>query len=282
MPTLVTVHLRKGSVPAEVDLDTLTPKARALAEAIHMSFGHQPLGVLHATGRVKGDNPNFRRIHGSGPEADALALEPDHRFVTHYSLLRADSEVTPERWLEEQARSVPYDCWPIAGAKSSIEPLAEHVPSAEAARTDRCLTHDQARNYIADQGERSTVVSADAWIMLQKAGNAPAPRHWALGGQMPLWAVEELDAYVARDYERWPVSRVAEALGYNGASATGSARKQLSRWGLYPVGRETGRGGENLYAADQVQAAMAVRPGSGRHGAARKDGRFAPADKPVG
>jgi hypothetical protein len=46
---------------------------------------------------------------------------------------------------------------------------------------------------------------------------------------MPLWHVDDLDAYIARDCEQWPLSRVAEYLGYSSPSATGSARKQLSR-----------------------------------------------------
>ncbi|MFI9772462.1 hypothetical protein ACIHJG_37270 [Streptomyces sp. NPDC052415] len=272
--TVVKLHLRQGGQADDVDLDTLTPKARALAEAIHMSVGHQPIGVLHATGRVKGDVPNFRYRHGNGPEADALAEQPDHRFVTNYALIGRDSAVTAERWLEEQARSVPYDAWPIAGARSRMEPLEERVPSAEAARVDRCLTRDQALHYLAEQSDRTIILSNDAWIMLQKAGNAPAPRHHALGGQMPLWAVEDLDAYVGRQFERWTVTRVAEELGYSGPSATGTARKQLSRWGLSAVGRAPGRGGESLFAADQVRAAQAVRPGRGRHGATRQAGRF--------
>lgn len=90
-------------------------------------------------------------------------------------------------------------------------------------------------------------------------------------------------SYGARDAEvrvivtepSWTISRVAEYLGYSGPSATGSARKQLSRWGVSAVGRAPGRGGEALYRADQIQAAQSARPGKGRHGAPRDGGRFA-------
>jgi hypothetical protein len=75
--------------------------------------------------------------------------------------------------------------------------------------------------------------------------------------------------------ELWSIRRVAEYLGYSGPSATGSARKQLHRWGIRPEGRAPGRGGESLYAADQVQAAHESRLGKGRHGATRgAGGRF--------
>ncbi|KAA6200106.1 hypothetical protein F2B00_22180 [Streptomyces parvus] len=68
---------------------------------------------------------------------------------------------------------------------------------------------------------------------------------------------------------------VAKFLGFTGPSANGSARKQLSRWGIESQGREPGRRGESQYSADEVQAKHAARPGRGRHGAARDGGRFA-------
>ncbi|MFE0777810.1 hypothetical protein [Streptomyces sp. NPDC058861] len=280
MPTIVTLNVRRGTreVPAfseKVDLDTLTPKARALAEAIHSSFGHQPLGVLIATSRTKGESPNFAYRYGTGPETAELAAEPDLRFQTHLTGLPSTAATTAEEWLEYNAReAMPYDAWPVAGAASRMEPLTKRVPSAEAAREDRCLRRDAAMRYLADQGEKAIVLGDGAWILLQKAGNLPAPRHYALGGRMPLWHVEDLNTYLDRDFERWTITQVAEHLGYQGRSVTGSARKQMYRWGLHPVGRSAGRDGENLYAADQVRAAHAARPGSGRHGASRTGGRF--------
>jgi hypothetical protein len=75
--------------------------------------------------------------------------------------------------------------------------------------------------------------------------------------------------------ELWTVSVVAEYLGFTGGSATGSARRQLSRWGIAAVAREPGRGGQSLYRAAQVRAAHQARPGRGRHGARRSEsGRF--------
>lgn len=276
--TTVTLHLRESTPTrsglVEVDLDALTPKARAFAEAIHASTGHRPLGVLVDTGRTKGENPNHALLHGTGLKADEIAAQPDLRFMGNLELIPRTAHTSPEEWLEYNARQMPYDAWPIAGARSRVEPLTERVPSAEAAREDRCLTRDQALHYLGDKVGLYHLVSNEAWTMLQKAGNAPAPRHYALGGRMPLWHVDDLEAYAARDYERWTISQVAEFLGYDGPSATGSARKQLSRWGLYSLGRGSGRGGESLYAADQVQAAHAARPGKGRHGAPRQGGRF--------
>ena len=275
MSTLVSLRLRHpldghdGYV--DVDLDGLTPKARALAEAIHASTRHQPLGVVVDMGRSKGEDPHFQKMHGTS----SRAAEPDHRFMGHLEPLPRGAQRTPEWWLEYNAREIPYYAWPIAGARSRMERLNERVPSAEAAREDRCLTCDQAQRYLGKSIGQHNLASDDGWHLLWKAGNLPAPRHHALGGRMPLWHVDDLDAYATRQYERWTISRVAEHLGYSGPSATGTARKQISRWGLYALGREAGRGGESLYAADQVQAAHAARPGKGRRGAPREGGKFA-------
>ncbi|WP_019549813.1 hypothetical protein [Streptomyces sulphureus] len=261
MPTYATVRLRNFTEPVDVDLDTLTPKARALAEAISMSFDHQPLGVLCDTGRTKGDNPHHAYWHGTGPKADAIADEPDLRFMTNLELLHAGSSTSEAEWLEYNARQIPYYAWPIAGARSRMEPLEERVPSAEAAREDRCLTAEQAQRYLADLGVSLT---KDAWTTLQRVEHAPRPYRYALGEMMPLWHADQLDAYAQRPHERWTISRVAEELGYTGPSATGTARKQLHRWGLAASGRAAGRGGESLYAADQVRALHGARPGRGR------------------
>lgn len=278
--TTVTLRLRHPQDPrgpmVEVDLCDLTPKARALAEAIHASTGHRPLGVLCDTGKTKADSPNHRYLYGTGPEAEEIGRRPDLRFITNLEPIPQGAETTPEEWLEYNARQLPYDAWPIAGARSRMEPLKERVPSADAAREDRCLTRDQTMHYLAEAG---IVIGRDAWWRLVKAEAAPAPRHYALGGRMPLWHVDDLDAYINRPYERWPLSRVAEHLGYSGPPAAGSARKQLSRWGLHAVGRAPGRGGESLYAADQVQALHASRPGRGRHGAPRESGKFTSSKK---
>ena len=65
--------------------------------------------------------------------------------------------------------------------------------------------------------------------------------------------------------ELWTVEQVADHLGYRGPSAKGSARKQMSRWGVArhdvtdsPTGRIAAR-----YRADDVRAAAASRPGAG-------------------
>ncbi|MFF2731828.1 hypothetical protein ACFVS9_28455 [Streptomyces sp. NPDC058008] len=272
--TTVKLHLRKGGPLEDVDLDTLTPKARALAEAIHACPGHQPLGVVCATGQTKGDNPNFRLIHGDGPEADKLAAEPHVATIRNFGLIPAGSPTTAADWLEREAGALPLAAYPIAGVKSRVGPATDRVPSADAAAADRYLTRDGVLAWMRDAGQPMDI---KAWDTLRGTGFLPEPDRYVLS--KPQWRPETIDAFLSRDRELWPVSKVAEFLGFEGPSASGSARKQLSRWGVTAAGRASGRGGESLYAADQVQALQAHRPGRGRRSAARVDGRFA-SDQP--
>lgn len=61
----------------------------------------------------------------------------------------------------------------------------------------------------------------------------------------------------------WTIDEVADFFDYTGASATGSARKTLSRLGVTAVARQPGRGGKSLYRRADVEAAHAARPGQG-------------------
>ncbi|WP_410570553.1 hypothetical protein [Amycolatopsis sp. cmx-4-61] len=53
-----------------------------------------------------------------------------------------------------------------------------------------------------------------------------------------------------------------------GVATADSANRTLRRWGVDAVGRQPGRGGENLYAEAAVRAAVADRPRRGRPAAA--------------
>ncbi|MEV4970545.1 hypothetical protein [Streptomyces scopuliridis] len=118
--------------------------------------------------------------------------------------------------------------------------------------------------FSARDAER--VLAAEGWNL---ASEGPA----ALGGWTEHSTARAYTAHV--DRELWPVSRVAEELGYKGPSAAGSARKWLSRNGVTAEARAAGRGGEAHYSAHHVRQARETSPGSGRHGAKRVNGRFA-------
>ncbi|MGW0948496.1 hypothetical protein ACWD4O_38900 [Streptomyces sp. NPDC002623] len=124
----------------------------------------------------------------------------------------------------------------------------------------------------------------DAWQALKGKGLPNGyprlVREWVAGyGQLGLQCPALTLDCAGRGGELWTISMVAERLGYSGPSATGSARKQLSRWGIVSQGREPGRRGQSQYLASEVQAACEAGPGKGRHGATRgTGGRFTPKD----
>ncbi|MEV3999091.1 hypothetical protein ACFYPK_27965 [Streptomyces halstedii] len=253
-------------VPARrepIDLLDLTPRARTLAEAIHQAQQHPgPMGPAEIM--LQCDRTTAEVYPRQEDEARAYGpREREHeRARRHFvrSVLRSASEMSGAEYLEREARSWPMD-WYIVGVRG-LDP----VPSFEAGRTDRVYTHDTAREALG--------LTLRAWDLLTHAKHLPSPDRWAHG--RPHWYPATIDAYRTREVELWPVSKIAERLGYEGKSSANAARAQLGRWGLLAMGRETGRSGESLYAADQVEALQAHRPGRGRRGAARIDGKFAP------
>jgi hypothetical protein len=241
------------SYPEPVDLDTLTPRARALAEAI-LDAGRAGNIVLETSQPPPAMSPERERAYGDAIRRHA---SPDGRRQSAMSMnfMRADSIEAAATFLERRARELPPGWYPV-GAKDG-----PRVPSAEDAAADHYMTRDQAIEYMRD---RPGGLSLQGWDTLRPTGHRPDPDRYA--SAVALWLPATIDAYLGREFETWPLSRVAEHLGFGGepATAAGSARKQLSRWGLLAVGRAPGRGGESLYAADQVQAAHAHRPGRGK------------------
>lgn len=273
MPTLIDINVRNDArtlgddgAPRtirahseQVDLDKLTPRARALAEAI-TTTPHRPSAVVIETRRPAPPvRPEVLAAYG---DAALGRTGPDgaRQGTLTLTWLRADDPRTAATWLEERVQALPEGWYPVAAA---VRPGDLHrparVPSADDAAADRYLTRDQ---FIARLAQAGQPIGVQGWDTLRGTGHFPAPDFYTLDGK-PLWLPETIDGYVARGHETWGVARVAEYLGFTGPSATGSARRQLSRWGIAPHGRGPGRGGESLYAADQVIAAHTHRPGSG-------------------
>ncbi|MFI9463742.1 hypothetical protein [Streptomyces xiamenensis] len=245
--TTVTIHLREGGAPDTVNLDDLTPRARALAEAL--AQGSLDIWV-ESEAPLRDRVPDWEQWYT--PER---AEQPERRPWRGWARYPADSTVTPVEHLEYEATKIPPD-WRVIGS-SPFQP----VPSFAAAAADAHLDRRDVPRYLSSRG---APMDPAGWDTLRGTGHLPEPDRYVAG--RPQWRPASLDAYAARPVELWRVSRVAEYLGYGGtaAIAAGSARRQLSRWGLLPVDREPGRGGQGRYAADQVQAAHAGRPRPGR------------------
>ena len=76
--------------------------------------------------------------------------------------------------------------------------------------------------------------------------------------------IEDIDLFAI--VERWDVDAqwtLADVTDRIEASSSKYADTVLRRWGVKAVGRQPGRGGQNLYPAGDVIAAMNSRPGQG-------------------
>ncbi|MFE2823506.1 hypothetical protein [Streptomyces sp. NPDC059271] len=162
---------------------------------------------------------------------------------------------------------------------SRHQPLVDFILGAEDLYEAEAVAHRAIRvgrsiaALLADQSD------AAAWQSLKGLGLPPGHTE-----SIKSWirAVEELGhrweplVLEASGWagEMWTVSMIADFLGYEGASATNSARVWLSRKGLKPQGRQTGRRGQTEYDAELIRQAKEASPGKGRHGAQRKRGRF--------
>lgn len=135
--------------------------------------------------------------------------------------------------------------------------------------------HDAIRQYVRATSMTGRLVVGESEVKILPGwawDDAPSPgwcvRYTPLHEGYPRPGAGEL----------WTIGQVADYLGYTGKSAAGSARKQLSRWGVTAARSEPGQGGASLYDANQVRAAREASPGKGRRGAARTRGRFTPGE----
>lgn len=259
--TLLRVKFRRNGhdengrlVPAyseDLDVDQLTPRARALAEALHDTTTHcSGLTSLDVVFECERTNAEQADRHPRVPDAYRPIKNPDVRATrtVRWDLPSASSPLPLVFWLEEQARIQPLDWYPIGA------PNRPRVPTWEAGAADRYLTRTQALEYLREHG---APLSDQGWDTLRPTPILTPDRHAA---GRPQWRPETVQAFADRPRDLWPLSRVA---GYLGLTA-GSARVQMRRWGFTAEGRAPGRGGESLYPADLVEAAHTHRPKRGR------------------
>lgn len=263
MPTTIRANFRRDShddagrivraYAETLDLDPLTPRARALAEALHDTMQHHVIGGRALDIVFENDltNAALADMPPRVPDAYQPVKDPDQkalRTITWGPLLSAAYPTSLTEWLERQARDEIPDGWYPVGA-----PHRPRVPSWEAGAADRHLSKNGVLEYLRAHGAE---LGIRAWDTLRGTGVLDPDRHVC---KRPQWAPETVQAFIDRRPELWPLTRVAAHLGVT----PGSARVQMRRWGFTAVGREPGRGGENLYAADLVRAAHSHRPGRG-------------------
>lgn len=171
-----------------IDLDTLTPRAAAIAEAI-AEAGHrrwirlksiETLRVLHA-----GDQ-NLTWAH-SPAELD----EPVTRTYAGWLNLPDHSREALVDGLETEARKFP-GWYPVADDGTDL-------PHSDAARDDDGLTIEQAIALLARLCPARAVPSVAAWVRNAPRGAYGYPASsTAYNGRYPLWSERDIRVFAGR------------------------------------------------------------------------------------
>lgn len=194
---LSNITLPWGKAKKHVDLDSLTPMARALAEAMASSAvrwisirSRRMVRDLHPPGQAE-------QLWGAAhPGLDEPRVEP----YESWSIPREGWTI--EEWLEYEARKMP-GWYPVA-------PGGGDLPSSPAARLDDGITADQCLLMLAMIG---CTVDKDRWMRKATKGADGFPAVARHNGHGSLWSEAEVRA--------WAIRRLSDPLGQLSATATG-------------------------------------------------------------
>ena len=156
-----------AAVYDEVDLDRLSPRARALAEAIAASELATASEIW-----VESDHPIRDRVPDwemwYSPER---ADQPERRPWSAWDRYRATDPTDPHDWLERQAAKIPAG-WHVIGP----------TPRKRVATTERGWTIGQV---LATLARRGITIKASTWRSYVARGQAPQPAYRV--ERTPMW-----------------------------------------------------------------------------------------------
>lgn len=169
----MTVEIHLGGQLVKVDLDRLTPTARALAEAAAVHPGKVAGDIwMEADVRIRDVMPDWELWYT--PDE---AARPERRPWRGWSA-ELLGEYDPHDRLEREARKIPPG-WHVLGAHPD-----QPVPSAGPIREG---TIDQVLAYLRERGRP---ITAATWRSYVGRGQAPQPvRHI---GRTPLFDLDEV------------------------------------------------------------------------------------------
>ena len=154
--------------PDEVDLDRLSPRARALAEAVAASPGQTAGEVwVESDLPIREVIPDWQTWYGE-QGADRRLRQPWSGWDATFP---AGSEVDPHWWLERQAAKIPAG-WHVLGATP-----ASPVPTQEHGLT--------VQQVVATAAHYKVWVKESTWRGYVSRGHAPKPVRRV--GSTPLW-----------------------------------------------------------------------------------------------
>lgn len=185
MPTVSLALLDGGRRRVAVDLDRLTPRARALAEIVTANRLQTRCPVILES---------VRTIREMGATADdalfygADAMDKPHRVIwDHWARYPSGSDVDPHGYLENEARKLPLGYFPVGASRD------QRVPTADAARDDAdFITRDQVLDLLCDLGRPITSATLYNYTRRPAAGWPGIARYV---GRTPQWSRTAIEAY---------------------------------------------------------------------------------------
>jgi hypothetical protein len=187
MTAILELRMRDRSDHVDtVDLDALSPRARALAEAWHLHALHNRGAViLRQTSGTRADliRPDDRERYAQYYD---LAV-PDSIVWTSWSVYPEDSTMEPARYLEQQAKRLPAGYAPVAAGKDQPVPSA-----AAAAADDEWLTLDEVLHELRAAGRPIEKATWRAYVARDQA-----PEAGRRIGATPQWRRRDVAAFLA-------------------------------------------------------------------------------------
>lgn len=166
----------------DVELDDLSPRARALAEAIsHCPDGEAGTIRLESTLRVRDIQPNWEMWYTSQQADQPLRMD-----WSRWDRYPADSALPAADWLERQAAKIPAGYRIVGACRTSLG----GEPEVRVDDTSDLMTAQAVAALLATCGRH---ITASTWRAYVARGQAPAPvRHV---GRTPLWDAEQIRAW---------------------------------------------------------------------------------------
>lgn len=175
---MLSIHI--GGKPAKIDPDTLTPAARALAEAIAGTDPHTTVDIwMEADRPIRDTTPDWQVWF-----TDAEAAKPEIRPWRGWSKAKLGPAEDPHARLEYEARKIPPG-WHVYGA------------APERPNTDRGPVREGDTRFVLEYlRQRGRVITPATWRSYVGRDQAPKPvRHV---GRTPLWDMRDIDAWMEK------------------------------------------------------------------------------------
>lgn len=183
---IVRIKLRWDSEDAEapyddVDLDTLSPRARTLAEAVAAAPLQTAADIwMEHELPLRETMPDWAFWH-----TEEEASRPERRPWRGWARYPLDSKVDPVAYLEREARKIPPN-WHVLGHMPDTP-----APSLTAGAADQGMTRDMVLRYLREHGRP---IAVSTWSAYVARGQAPRPaRHVQ---RTPLWDRTDIDNFL--------------------------------------------------------------------------------------